>query len=130
MFREAFPYYLVMGMTYDEFWHGEPSLVRDYRKAWDIKQHNEEYARWRQGMYTYIALLNASPLFRPFAKGEVKPGEYPSEPLPLNDKEAQDQERRREEKNFKEYLAQMEAQSARNLKLREQQKQKEVVEDG
>ena len=36
------PQYMAMGMTYDEFWYGNPSMVRAYRKAWEIKQRAEE----------------------------------------------------------------------------------------
>ena len=118
-----------MGMSYNEFWYGDPTLVRDYRKAWEIRQHNEEWARWRNGMYFYDALLKVSPVLRPFAKGKVEPGKYPERPYPLTEKEAKEQERQREEENFKEYLRRMEAESERNLKLREQAK-KEAVENG
>lgn len=129
IFREVFPYYLAMGMSYNEFWYGDPTLVRDYRKAWEIRQHNEEWARWRNGMYFYDALLKVSPVLRAFAKGKVEPGKYPERPYPLTEKEAKEQERQREEENFKEYLRRMEAESERNLKLREQAK-KEAVENG
>lgn len=129
IFREVFPYYLAMGMSYNEFWYGDPTLVRDYRKAWEIRQHNEEWARWRNGMYFYDALLKVSPVLRAFAKGKVEPGKYPDRPYPLTEKEAKEQERQREEENFKEYLRRMEAESERNLKLREQAK-KEAVENG
>ena len=118
-----------MGMSYNEFWYGDPTLVRDYRKAWEIRQHNEEWARWRNGMYFYDALLKVSPVLRAFAKGNVEPGKYPERPYPLTEKEAKEQERQREEENFKEYLRRMEAESERNLKLREQAK-KEAVENG
>ena len=118
-----------MGMSYNEFWYGDPTLVRDYRKAWEIRQHNEEWARWRNGMYFYDALLKVSPVLRAFSKGKVEPGKYPDRPYPLTEKEAKEQERQREEENFKEYLRRMEAESERNLKLREQAK-KEAVENG
>ena len=129
IFTEVFPYYLAMGMTYEEFWFGAPSLVRAYRKAWDIKQHNEEYARWRSGMYFYNALLCVAPVLRPFTKGDVKPGNYPDRPYPLTQKEADEQEREREEENFKRYLAQMEAASERELKRREEAMKKEAIEN-
>lgn len=126
IFTDIFPYYLAIGMTYDEFWHGPVSLARAYRKAWDIKMHKEEQDRWRQGLYFYESLLKIAPVLHAFAK-DAKPGEYPSEPYPLTDKEAKDRERKKEMENFKAYLAKMEADSERNLKLR---KEKEVGVDG
>ena len=62
IFRLAFPYYLAMGMTYDEYWRDDPTLVRDYRKAWEIRKKNDEFDRWRRGMYFYDALLRVSPV--------------------------------------------------------------------
>ncbi len=128
IFTQAFPYYLSMGMTYDEFWHGAPSLVRAYRKAHDLKRHERNYELWMQGRYIFEA-LRCAPLLVGFPEKGVKPGNYPDMPYPLTDKEAEEQERQREERNFKEYLRQMEAASERELKRREQSK-KEVVRDG
>lgn len=129
IFREVFPYYLAMGMSYNEFWYGNPSLVCDYRKAWEIKQKNEEYARWRSGMYFYDALLKVAPVLRPFAKGRVEPGKYPDRPFPLTEKEAKEQEEQRERENFFAYVKRMEAESERNKKKMESQK-KEAINDG
>ena len=129
LFTEIFPYYLAMGMSYDEFWHGSPSLVRAYRKAHEIKQKNDEFARWRQGMYVYDALLRVSPILRAFAKGDVKPKEYPDRPYPLTEKEAREQEEQRERENFFKFVEQMEAESERNLKQMKQ-KEQEVNVDG
>ena len=117
---------MAMGMTYDEFWHGPPGLVRFYRKAWEIKQHNEEAARWRQGLYIYTA-LRCAPLVVGFPKDtKAKAGQYPDQPFPLNEEEADEQQRQRDEANFKEYLAQMEAESKRNL----ERMKKEANENG
>ena len=65
LFREVFPYYLAMGMTYDEFWRGDPTLVRDYRKARDIRMRQDEWARHRQGQYVFAALMAVDPTPRP-----------------------------------------------------------------
>lgn len=129
LFTEAFPYYLSMGMTYDEFWNGPPSLVRAYRQAWAIKQKNDEFDRWRRGMYVYDAILRASPVLRPFGKGEVKPMDYPDRPYPLTEKEAKEQEAQRERENFFAYLKRMEAESERNKQKREDMKKQEVKEN-
>lgn len=96
-----------IGMTYDEFWHGEPSMVRAYRKAWEIKKHNEEYDRWRLGYYVYTSLLCVAPVLRAFTKGDVKPGNYPNQPFPLTEKEAQEREEQEHTERMKRMLAQL-----------------------
>ncbi len=113
LFREVFPYYLAMGMTYDEFWRGDPSLVRDYRKARDIRMRQDEWARHRQGQYVFAALMAVAPVIKPFVK-DLKPGNYPDEPWPLTEKEAEEQRARRERENTERFIRQLEAESERN----------------
>lgn len=131
IFREAFPYYLAMGMTYDEFWNGELSLVRDYRKAYDIRLHEEESARHRQGAYIYDALLAVAPVFRAnLSGGEVKPGKYPDRPYPITEEEAKKREEEREIANYNAFIAQLERESAAEMKRREMLQKKEANKDG
>ena len=73
------PTYLAIGMSSEEFWHGDPRLARAYREAERIRRDNRYLAEWRYGVYVYEALLTASPAFREISKG-VK-HEYPKEPL-------------------------------------------------
>ena len=126
IFKEAFPYYLAMGMTYDEYWRDDPTLVRDYRKAKEIENRNEEWARWRQGLYIYDALIKVAPIIRPFTKGEIKPGEYPDRPYPLTEKEAREQEQQKEREKVFAFMKKLEAESERNLKKLEAAKRQEV----
>lgn len=131
LFDDAFPYYLAMGMSYEEYWRDNPSLVRAYRKAWEIKKRNDEFNRWRQGMYFYDALLRVSPVLRAFGKGEVKPEKYPDMPYPLTEKEAREQEELRERENFFKLKERLEAESERNRKARlEKEKKQEVTKNG
>lgn len=117
-----------MGMTYDEFWHGEPSLVKDYRKAHDMKRHEKNYELWLQGKYIFDA-LRCGPLLVGFPEKGYKPPRgsgYPDMPYPLSDKEAQEREIMRENENTKRFIAQLEAESKRNL----EKAKKEAVENG
>jgi hypothetical protein len=131
-FMKLCPAYMVMGMTYDEFWNCNTKVHKAYREAYEIKQRNAEWARHRQGAYFFNALMCAAPVMRAaFGKGEVKPGKYPDEPWPLTEKEAREQQKRREEENFKQFLAQMEKSSQAELKRREEEaKMKEARENG
>ncbi len=86
---------MAIGMTYDEFWNGDVSLVRAYRKADEIKRRRMNEASWIQGMYIYEALCDVSPLFRmSFKKGVVKPTPYVKEPYPITESEVREREER------------------------------------
>lgn len=128
IFADVFPYYLAMGMSYDEFWRGSPSLVRDYRKAHEIKLQREEWSRHRQGMYFMQALRVA---MSGFAKDKSNPETYPQEPWPLTEKEAREQEQREARNRYNRMREKLlgEARAARK-KRDEEAVKKEAGEDG
>lgn len=116
-FMDVFPQYLAMGMTYDEFWHGHPSLVQSYRRAWVLKREQRNWELWMQGAYIYDALLRVAPVMRAaFGKGRVEPGKYPEQPYPLSEKEARDREEAKRKAAFERALARM-IKEAENNKL-------------
>lgn len=128
LFTEIFPYYLHMGMSYDEFWYGPPSLVRAYRKAYDMERHRRNEEMWMQGRYIFEA-LRCAPLLVGFPeKGYKVPSSagYPEQPYPLTEQEAQEREIQHENENTKRFIAQLEAESKRNL----EKAKKEAVKDG
>jgi len=86
-----------MGMSSDEFWHGELKLVKSYREAYRIKQEIKDYELWKQGMYVYEAILNASPILHAFAKKGTKPRPYPEKPYGLEKQESKKQKAKRVE---------------------------------
>lgn len=79
IFEEQFPYYLAIGMTAEQYWHGDPTLCKAYRKAEEIRQERMNYEKWLQGSYIYEAVCAASPLFNPMSK-RGKPFPYPKKP--------------------------------------------------
>lgn len=81
-----FPYYLSIGMTYEQFWEQDVELVKFYREAWELKKEQKNHELWLQGMYIYEAFCDASPIFRDFAKKGTKPIPYRSEPYELSKK--------------------------------------------
>ena len=97
IFHEEFPKYLAMGMSYEEYWHGDANLPKDYVKANLLKRSQRNEEMWRQGLYIYNAMAAVSPLFRDWPK--AKPQEYMEYPIPLTreDREAieNDKNRRR-----------------------------------
>ena len=117
-----FPYYMTLGMSYDEYWHGPAWLCAAYREAHEMRMKREEWARYRQGAYIFEALLDAAPVIKPFVK-DAKPGKYPDEPWPLTQQEADERERQREIAGYEKALAQRRAEI-------EARKQKEAMKDG
>ena len=81
---EAFPYYLAIGMSAEQFWNEDSSFLIAYRKAWDIQQDHENRLAWLQGMYFYEALCDVSPVLRAFAKPGTRAHEYAKKPLEFN----------------------------------------------
>lgn len=94
-FYEQFPYYLAIGMTYEQYWDGDPALVKYYRKADEIKLERVNQQLWLQGMYIYEAICDASPILQAFAKKGTKPHPYAEKPYALTEKQ---RERNAEEK--------------------------------
>ena len=101
VFEHVCPYYMSIGMSYEEFWHGDVGLVMYYRKAHELREKRRNQELWLQGMYVYEALCDASPLFRlSMKKGIVKPEPYAKEPYPITAAEAR--ERKERERRIKE----------------------------
>lgn len=104
IFDEAFPFYLSIGMSKDEYWNDDPMLVIPYRKAYQLKQKRENYNAWLQGMYFYDALTKVAPILNAFAKSGTRAETYPSEPYPFDEEEKKERERKEEERIRKEQL--------------------------
>lgn len=104
-FEEACPYFMAIGMTYDEFWYKSPKLVKYFLKAHEIRQKQDNEKIWLQGYYNYIALCCVSPVLHAFAKKGTKPIDYPTQPLSLSKEENEQKEQ--------------EARNRRILKMRE-----------
>ena len=59
IFEESFPFYLAIGMSFAEYWEGDPKLAQYYRKAYQIKQEEINNAAGLQGVYIYDAVSTA-----------------------------------------------------------------------
>lgn len=94
------PDYMAMGMTYDEYWNGDPEMVTFFRKASELKRKDKNYELWLQGLYIYEALGNISPLFHDWIK-DPKPIPYPKEPFPLTKEDKENRELREAEEQDK-----------------------------
>lgn len=103
IFEQLCPYYMSIGMSYEEFWNGDVNAVKAYRKADELRYKRRNQELWLQGMYFYEALCDASPLFR-FSTKPVKAEPYIKEPFPITADEVREREERKmreEEERFK-----------------------------
>lgn len=63
VFWEAYPYYIAMGMSEDEYWNGDAQACVAYRKAQEQRLKMQDLYAWRQGAYIYNALCAVAPYF-------------------------------------------------------------------
>jgi len=63
LFERDCPYYLAMGMTYEQYWYGDVWMVKAIREADKLRQERQNQEAWLQGMYFYegvsVAMYNA-----------------------------------------------------------------------
>lgn len=90
MFRDYWPYYIHLGMTYDEYWRMDCTLVKDYRKAYEYRQEYDNSQLWLQGLYVYRAIEAQRPGWVFYGKKTPKPESYLEKPLAVT-KELQEQ---------------------------------------
>jgi hypothetical protein len=97
VFEECFPFYLAIGMTYENYWAGDPSLARYYRKAYKIKQEEINNTAWLQGLYIYDAVSTAlHNALRGMGKNKTPPQNYAKKPYEFNKKEKTEAEKAKE----------------------------------
>ena len=78
------PYYMYLGMTAEDFWHGDPMNAMMYRKMHLMKQDEENARAWWQGYYNYVAVATA--LQNGFRDKNKKAEPYPKEPFRIREK--------------------------------------------
>lgn len=92
IFEEACPFFMAIGMSYQEFWYEDCWIAKYYLKAYRIKKEQINEQLWIQGMYVYEAIIDASPILHAFSKKGTKPLKYPKEPYPLYEKSEKEKE--------------------------------------
>ena len=82
-------------MTYDQYWYGDPLMVRAFYKADRLRQERMDEEAWINGFYVLQALDVFGNAFR---KSGQDPSEYPKEPLTITKRKQEEQERAEKEK--------------------------------
>lgn len=88
--KKAFPQYLAMGMTYEQFWEQDVELAKFYREAWQLKQQLKEQDLWLQGLYIQEAIAACF-------SDKKKPFHYPEEPHGVFEKRKKKQKKETQE---------------------------------
>lgn len=129
VFQDLCPVYMIMGMSYDEFWNRNTAVHKAYRKAYEMRRRNEEWARWRQAAYIYDVLLRVSPILRAFSKGKAEPEQFMNEPWPLTQKEAREREEREARERYFNMRNKLMAEAKKNRERRAEEAAKEAREN-
>ena len=108
LFERLCPYYMAIGMSYDQYWRDDVTMTVMFRKAYYVIQEERKWNNWEGGMYTYEALCKVSPVLHAFAKNGTKPLPFSKEPYGidiLKEKiEKDDNERRKKEEEKKQKI--------------------------
>ena len=97
---DELPMYMAMGMSPEEYWYGDPSLLRAYRKADVIKRERENESLWLQGMYIYEAIGDLAPVLHAFAKKGTEAKPYAERPYPITKRLQKEAERLKEKRDY------------------------------
>lgn len=100
IFEEQFPNYLSIGMTEEQYWDRDCTLVIAYRKAEELRANRINQELWLQGAYIYDALCRVSPILHAFSKKGSKPEPYCSEPYSITRKQSKLEQRKKEKAVF------------------------------
>ena len=89
-FDRLCPVYMAMGMSYSEYWDGDPWAVKAYRMAYEYRREMENESFYLQGMYTVCAVANAI---------HGKKAKYPDKPFILDTAIGRERKRQEQELN-------------------------------
>lgn len=112
------PTYLSYGMTWEEYWFGDPWMARAFHDAFVLKRRMRNEDLWLQGLYNYTAfqaIINTA-----FGKKRDKYVDKPFDVFPKT-KAEKEQEKIRERNKLIRFL---------NAMLAKSKKSKGVEQDG
>lgn len=107
IFEECCPIYMGYGMTYDEYWYGDPWRAKFYRETYEIQMKRKDEELWIQGMYIYEALCDVSPILHAFSKSGTKPLPYSDKPYHVKNESAMSPEEKKKKEENERLIAQL-----------------------
>lgn len=103
-------------MTEAQYWDGDPTLVKYYREAEELRKERVNQEAWLQGMYIYDALARVAPILHAFAKKGTKAQPYVEEAYPISKKTREDAGVKKEKQKLQKGVRYMEAYMVQNNK--------------
>ena len=76
---------MAIGMTYEQYWYGDPLMVRAFYKADKLRQKRIDEQAWLIGAYT-VRAMNAS-VGNMFLEKGKSPVQYPEKPMSMGNDE-------------------------------------------
>ena len=122
IFLAKLPYYLSIGMTEEQYWDRDSTLVKSYRKAEEFRKERVNQEMWLQGMYIYDALNRVAPILHAFAKKGTKAQPYVEQAYPISKRSAQEAKENEEKAKAQKGIRFMEAYMVQNNKRFEERK--------
>lgn len=108
IFEEVCPYYMSIGVSYEEFWYGDFAICKYARQAEKLRRKKANQEMWWNAIYMFRTLVDASPAFHDFGDGKKTKISFSIEqPFPMDSKEAEEIEQKRVEREQEEFLARM-----------------------
>lgn len=95
-FEERCPFYMSIGMTYEDFWFKDVCMTKFYLKAYELKLEQKDTEIWLQGVYIYEALIKVAPILHAFAKSGAKAQPYAEKPYGIFSRKKQKQATKQE----------------------------------
>lgn len=111
-FNRYCPFYMSIGMSYNDYWYGDPSMAKAYLEAYKIKEKREsekmKWTVWEQGLYVYEAICDVAPVLRAFSKA-TKPLPYPERPHGLDEdmQKQQNEDLKKKQEELEQYRIQI-----------------------
>ena len=90
------PYYMLYGMTYDQFWFGDPLMAKAYKEMHNLKRKQRNEEMWVNGMYQLTALNVA--LHNAFDKHKIEYLKKPLDIFPKSEAEIEAEKRQERQK--------------------------------
>lgn len=91
-FNEWFPFYLSIGMTYEQYWIQDTSLVIPYFRSYMLKRDEQNYFAWLNGFYVYVGHSAALSNFGAGLAGKHGKENYLKEPVQIRPKTTEEEE--------------------------------------
>lgn len=96
-----------MGMTYDQYWEGDPQIARYTRDSQKLINKRKNSEMWLMGAYIYEAICCVAPILNSNAKKGTKPIPWRKRPIPITKEDEEEeklsQEKEKYEKNKKNF---------------------------